>query len=115
MENEKSNYDKSWEYEWFMKKVYGGNAIHKNKVHQSNLKNLLDIESGTTYSKHLGSQEKQFNKIKNYISKALIKVSKTAKYKQNADLYLVLNDKLDFCSTGDDLLSIIEQAQKTMN
>lgn len=115
MESSKENYAKAWEYEWFMTKVYGNSITHKTKVHLTNLKNVLDIESGLTNSKHLGSHEKQFNKVKNYISKALIKVSKTAKYKQDSDLFLILNDKIDYCDSGDDLLLIIMRAKKLMN
>lgn len=35
------------------------------------------MENGDTNAKHLGSFEKQFDKVKNYTSKALIKLSKT--------------------------------------
>lgn len=115
MESSKDNYLKASEYEWFMKKVYDSSTTHKTKVHLNNLKNVLDLESGFTHSKHLGSHEKQFDKVKNYISKALIKVSKTAKYKQNADLFLMLNDKIDYCGSSDDLLLIIMRAKKLMD
>lgn len=115
MESSKENYLKASKYEWFMKKVYGSSTTHKNKVHLSNLKNVLDLESGFTFSKHLGSHEKQFDKVKNYVSKALIKVSKDAKYKQDTDLFLMLNDKIDYCGSGEDLLLIIMRAKKIMN
>lgn len=114
MESSKDNYIKASEYEWFMKKVYGSSTTHKTKVNLSNLKNVLDLESGFTFSKHLGSHEKQFDKVKNYVSKALIKVSKTSKYKQSVDLFLMLNDKIDYCGSGDDLLLIIMRAKKLM-
>jgi len=115
MESTKENYLKASNYEWFMAKVYGYGPTHKSKVHLSNLKNVLDLESGFTYSKHLGTHEKQLKKVKDYVSKALIKISKTSPYKQNADAYLSLNDQIDFCSSGDELLAIIINAKKLMN
>ncbi len=74
------------------------------------MQNAMTMENGDTFAKHLGSFDKQFDKVKNYTSKALIKLSKTRPFSIEKEFFLDLEDKINFIDTTSQLMDIVNTA-----
>lgn len=74
------------------------------------MQNAMTMENGDTYAKHLGSFEKQFEKVKQYISKALIKLSKTKPFSVEKELFLNLESELVYLNSTSQLMYVVDQA-----
>ncbi|WP_223606954.1 hypothetical protein [Chryseobacterium sp. OSA05B] len=68
------------------------------------------MENGDTFAKHLGSFEKQFDKVKNYTSKALIKLSKTKPFSTDKEFFLDLESKINFTEITSQLMDIVNKS-----
>lgn len=76
----RSDYFKGMRYEMFIRNAFDCPSGMRNEAHHSFMQNVLTMERGETYAKHLGTFEKQFDKIKNYTSKALLKFERKKPY-----------------------------------
>ncbi|MCW2263122.1 MULTISPECIES: hypothetical protein [Sphingobacterium] len=65
-------------YENFIRKVFNCDR-NKHGAHLSYMQNAMFMEQGETYSKHLGSLDKQFHTVHGYIEKALLHLIKKSK------------------------------------
>lgn len=74
------------------------------------MQNAMTMERGEKFAKHLGTFEKQFEKVKKYVSKALIKLSKTNTYKKEGYFFLKLEQNAEQCSSTEQLLEIVDTA-----
>ena len=74
------------------------------------MQNAMTMENGDTFAKHLGSFDKQFDKVKNYTSKALIKLSKTKPFSIEKEFFLDLEGKISFTGTTSQLMNIVNKA-----
>jgi len=79
----------------------------KNGADLSFMQNAITMEEGKTYAKHLGSFEKQFEKVKNYITKALVKLAKTKPYSTEEVFFNILKNQIEFSDTTSELVDII--------
>ncbi|MGB0885490.1 MAG: hypothetical protein ACPGVH_03985 [Chitinophagales bacterium] len=104
-------YKKGLEYEIFMRKAYskGEEFTQQNLrigLDESVFQNLIRLEEGDTI-KVLGTFDKHFLKVKDYISKGLSKISKKKPSVQSEIKKLI--DSLVVAKTSSDLLIIIRK------
>ena len=102
------DYTKGMKYEMLVRNAFDCPSGMRNGAHQSFMQNAITMERGETFPKHLGSFEKQFNKVKTYTSKALLKLSKKKPYSKESDYFIELNDRLDFIKTTSELMKIVD-------
>lgn len=98
-------------YEIFMLRAFKSSDNSKSGMHCSIIQNLVQIESGdTSFIKWHGSFEKQLEKIKYYMHKAMDKYLKMKKIpSENLDRLDILNFKIDRAHSSEDLMSIIRE------
>jgi acetylglutamate synthase len=97
-------------YENLVRIAYNCPAGMRNGAHLCFMQNAISMENGETFAKHLGSFEKQFEKVKTYVSKALLKLSKTKPYSTESVFYINLEEQLDNVSRTAHLMSIVDLA-----
>ncbi|MFC4632441.1 hypothetical protein ACFO3O_00870 [Dokdonia ponticola] len=103
-----NEYLQATKYESLIKNAFNCQKGNRNGADKSYMQNAMTMERGETYAKHLGSFDNQFEKVKNYISKALNKLSSTKHYSTKSDFFNELNTKLEYCNTTKDLMEIVE-------
>ena len=67
-------YQKAFKYEMLIRNAFNCQSGMKNGAHLCFMQNAMTMEEGKTFAKHLDSYQKQFNVVKNYVSKALTKL-----------------------------------------
>jgi hypothetical protein len=105
-----NEYTQAMSYEMLIRNAFNCERGTRHGAELSYMQNAMTMEQGKSYAKHLGSFEKQFEKVKGYISKALIKLSSTRKYKQEQGLFLSLNDRLEHSTSTTQLMEIVNAA-----
>ncbi|WP_055436640.1 hypothetical protein [Lacinutrix algicola] len=103
----KDEYTKSMRYEMLVRNAYNCQRGMRNGADLCFMQNAMTMERGETFAKHLGSFEKQFEKVKTYISKALLKASKTKPFSNESDFFASLNSELENLSTTAELMNIV--------
>lgn len=102
-------------YENFIRIAHNCKPGMRYGANSSLMENPMTMEQGKTYASHLGSFEKQFEKVKNYISKALLKLSKRKPFSAEAAFFTALNDELAFATSTKTLIDIISRGQEKIN
>ncbi len=99
-------------YEIFIHRAFKSSDTSKPGTHGSIIQNLARVENGdTSFVKWHGSLEKQLEKAKIYIHKAMDKYSKMKKIpSENRERLEVLNYEIDQASSSDDLMSIVYES-----
>jgi hypothetical protein len=100
-------YTRAMRYEMLVRNAYDCPSAMRNGAHLSFMENAMTMERGETYAKHLGSFDKQFKKVKTYLSKALIKLTKTKPYSSEKVFFADLNDKIEPSNSTDQLMEIV--------
>jgi hypothetical protein len=105
------DYKKGIDYEIFVQRA---NRVYDNSkpgMHGSIMQNLIRVENGdTSFVKFHGSYEKQFEKIKTYMNKAMDKYLKMKKIPaENLNRIQVLKTQIDRASSSDSLMNIIHE------
>lgn len=108
-------YKKAFNYEMLIRKAHECPSGMKNGAHLSFMQNIMTMENGDTYAKHLGSLKKQFEIVKSYIAKALIKLSKTRKYNNSLSFFEQHLNNLSFANTTNELMEIVDSALDELN
>jgi hypothetical protein len=105
------SYKDGMTYEIFMHRAFKSSDTSKPGMHCSIIQNLVRVEDGdTSFVKWHGSFEKQLEKIKYYMHKAMDKYLKMKKIPaENLDRLDILNSKIDRAYSSDDLISIIRE------
>lgn len=75
------------------------------------MKNLMKTEQGAKI-KGIGSHKKQLEDIKKYLSKALIKLSKTKPYSKSSGFFTTLDMLLSRCNHSSELMVIVNHAME---
>jgi len=109
------DYVKAMGYEMLIRNAFNCQAGMRNGAHQSFMQNTMSAERGETYSKHLGSFEKQFGKVKGYVSKALIKLAKTKPYSSSSDYFNILHEQIEHSGSTEHLMIIVDKALDKLN
>lgn len=106
------SYKDGMTYEIFMHRAFKTSDNSKPGMHCSIIQNFVQIESGdTSFAKWHGSFDKQFEKIKNYMHKAMDKYLKMKKISPaNLERLDILNLQIDRAYSSDDLMSIIRES-----
>jgi len=99
-------YSESHIYERFIIESLGCTKGSKYGADSSFLKNAISSENGETFTKHLGSFEKQFRVLKNHI---LFALKRRFESKQIDTIsYLSLINRLDECTKTVEIVELIE-------
>ncbi|MCB9426944.1 MAG: hypothetical protein H6584_07965 [Flavobacteriales bacterium] len=101
------DYKQAMRYENLIRNAYNCQTGNRNGAHLSFMQNAMTMERGESNTKHLGSFKKQFEKVKTYISKALIKLSKTKPYSKESIFFNGLNHELEYSNSTKDLMEIV--------
>jgi hypothetical protein len=109
MKSQIDSYKDGMNYEIFMHRAFKSSDTSKPGMHCSIIENLLRAEQGdTSFVKWHGSFDKQFEKVKYYMHKAMDKYLKMKKIpSENLNRIEILNSKIDRAYSTDDLLTII--------
>lgn len=100
-------YTEAMNYEMLIRNVFDCPRGTRNGADLSYMKNVMTMERGETFAKHLGTYEKQFDKVKTYISKALLKLNKTKPYCSEIDFFNKLNEELQYSRSTKKLMEIV--------
>ena len=111
MENE-NTYTQSSQYESLIRLAFNCNRGMRNGADLCFMQNAMTMEEGKTFAKHLGTFEKQFEKVKGYTSKALIKLAKTKPFSTERDLFLRLENDIKYLATTSELMDVVNLAVK---
>ena len=103
-----NEYRKAMRYEMFIRNAFNCQQGSRNGAELSYMQNAMTMERGETYAKHLGSFEKQFDKVKTYISKALIKITKTKPFSTESVFFGDLHQQLEYADTTGELMRIVD-------
>ena len=103
-------YKQAFKYENLVRIAFDCPRGMKNGADLCFMQNAMTMEDGKTFAKHLGSFDKQFEKVKSYTSKALIKLSKTKPYSTNKDFFLNLENEINSVGTTTQLMTIVTTA-----
>jgi hypothetical protein len=109
------DYVKATRYELLVRKAFNCQRGARNGADLCYMQNAMTMERGETFAKHLGSFEKQFEKVKTYTSKALQKYAKTKPYSKNSDFFYGLNDQLSYLTSTSELMEIVDSALEKAN
>ncbi|RTY78012.1 hypothetical protein EKL97_14590 [Flavobacterium sp. LS1P28] len=105
-----TEYTQAMNYEMLIRNAFNCQRGTKNGADLSYMKNVMTMERGETFAKHLGSYEKQFEKVKSYISKTLLKLTKTKPYSKEMDFFNSLNVELEYSKSTIGLMKIVNSA-----
>ena len=72
----KESYSAGSVYENFIRRAHGSNDRTKNGANSAYMTNLIDRENGESWVSHLPSADKQLEKVRVYLIKALEKIRK---------------------------------------
>ena len=105
------DYKKGSYYEIFVHRANKTSDTSKSGMHGSIMQNLIRVENGdTSFVKFHGSYEKQFEKIKTYMNKAMDKYLKMKKIPaENLSRIQILKNQIDRASSSDNLMAIIHE------
>lgn len=103
-------YQKAFKYEMLIRNTFNCSSSMKNGAHMCFMQNAMTMEEGKTFAKHLGSFQKQFNVVKNYISKALSKLSNTKLYGEDCIFFQMQQQQLENATTTYELMKIVESS-----
>lgn len=103
-------YSQAFKYEMLIRIFVNCNRGARNGAVLRYLRNAMSMEVGETHAQYLGLFEKQFNKVKTYVSKALIKLSNTKKFSNSSDYFNNLNSNLEYCNSTQELMLIVDNA-----
>ena len=106
----KDYYAEGIRYERLIRIAYNFKPSKGNGADKGFMRNAIWAENGASYVKHLGSYEKQLEKVKVFISKALIKLSNTKPYNNAGEYFLWLNSKVKNAYSTEELLYVIDKA-----
>ena len=109
---EKEIYSQSFRYENLIRIAYNCQRGMKNGADLCFMQNAMTMEQGKTYAKHLGTFEKQFDKVKNYTEKALLKLSKTKPFSSEKDYFLSLVDRMENLETTSELMNVVNMGME---
>lgn len=105
-----NNYTEAMNYEMLIRNAFNCQRGTRNGADLCYMKNVMTMENGESFAKHLGSYEKQYEKVKIYISKALLKLTKTKPYSQEIDFFNNLIEKLKYSRSTNSLMEIVNIA-----
>lgn len=107
---EAKDYTEAVKYENLVRMAFNCPRGMRNGADQCFMKNAITMERGETYAKHLGSFQKQFEKVKLYLSKALIKLANKRPFILEKPFFLNLESKVHSSTTTDELINIVDSA-----
>lgn len=108
-------YKKAFSYEMLIRNVYECPRGMKNGADLCFMQNAMTMERGESFAKNLGTFKKQFDNVKNYLAKALIKLSKTRRYSNSFILFEQQLNNLSYANTTNELMQIVDTTLDELN
>lgn len=108
-------YKKAFSYEMLIRNVYECPRGMKNGADLCFMQNAMTMERGESFAKNLGPFKKQFEVVKNYLQKALIKLSKTRKYNKSLGFFEQHLNNLSYANTTNELMEIVDTTLDELN
>ena len=105
-----NSYAEGMSYEIFMKRAFQTTDNRKPGIHLSYLTNLIDAENGESWVSHLPKAQKQLEKVKGYIEKALVKLVKSNKDSGVKSILSALQLEVSLSSSSYELIGVIRKA-----
>ncbi|MCT3924545.1 hypothetical protein HZP94_15145 [Elizabethkingia anophelis] len=106
------DYTEAVKYENLVRIAFNCPRGMRNGADQCFMQNAITMERGETFAKHLGSFQKQFEKVKLYLSKALVKLANKNPFIVERAFFLNLESKVHLSTTTNELMNIIDLALK---
>lgn len=106
------DYNLAFKYENLIRNAFNCPRGMKNGADLCFMQNAMTMERGENFAKHLGSFQKQFEKVRMYTCKALIKLSKTKPFSSNSILFIELENKANYVDNTSDLMKIVNEAME---
>ena len=103
-------YRQATRYENLIRNAFNCDRGSRNGADLCYMQNAMTMERGETFAKQLGSFDKQFEKVKNYTSKGLIKLTKTKPFSNESFFFTRLNEKLEYISSTKELMEIVNDS-----
>lgn len=107
MEN---SYSIAFPYETLIRRAHKSNDRTRNGADVAVMRNLIDKERGTAGTANLPSAEKQLEKVRGYIGKALDKILKWKLTDEERAVVEEQRRRLDYVGGSADLLAIVNSA-----
>jgi gentisate 1,2-dioxygenase len=104
------DYKKAGKYEALMMIALKCPRNSRNGAHLYYMQNAIVSERNIRTLKDLNSFYKQLDKVKNYLSKALIQLSSRKPFSKSSKLFITFEEMLPLIDNTSDLLIIIENA-----
>lgn len=102
-------------YEFFIRRVYNCERGNRNGADSSFMSNAISMEQGESYARHLGTYQKQFEKVKKYVFKALAKLTTMKPYNEEDFFFQDLYFRMSNVNSTEELMNIINLALDKMN
>lgn len=109
------DYKKAFSYEMLIRNIYGCPRGMKNGADLCFMQNAMTMERGENFAKNSGTFKKQFDIVKNYLKKALIKISKTRRYNNSLILFEQQLNNLSYANTTKELMEIVDTTLDELN
>ncbi len=101
------SYQKGAMYEAFIRRAHQSVKTSSNGADSSFMQNLIDMESGRSNVKHLGSADKQVEKVKGYIDKALDKFLSKKLTDEERQQLTILKMRTERAYSSADLMGVV--------
>ncbi len=114
MTNDIEAYKNGSSYEIFIHRAHKNSDTSKPGFHGSVIQNLVRVENGdTSFVKWHGSLDKQVEKAKTYMHKAMDKYLKMKKIPlENLQRLQILKHKIDSANSSDELMTIVHESNE---
>lgn len=99
----------SYKYENFIRRVFNCD-VNKHGASLNYMQNVIFLEQGKNYSRHLGSLDKQVTKVKMYIEKALLHLIDKTKSKENKEYFKRLLEELTYSNSSLGMMNVVTLA-----
>lgn len=110
METNIYDYHNATKYETLVRHAYNSRAIRRNGAHQSFLLIAIRAEHNIKCVKTLKKYQKELETVKRYLSKALLKLARTAPYSSESEFFFKLEDLVCYCNDTFSLIMVIKNA-----
>lgn len=109
MINTTDSYTKGMSYENFIRRAFQCDNGSKHGAQVSFVRNLIDTENQEAWVKQLPKFEKQLEKVKDYLTKAIEKYLKRNPSPNEKVSLLALNEEVKTAYTSSQIVSIVER------
>lgn len=97
-------------YETLIRRAFNCPRQKKHGAQKEIMRNTMWAEQGKSCVASLGSFQKLFDKMRNHLSKALLKLAKTKPDSQSSELFILLEERLWHTTDTNGVMEIVNIA-----